>query len=88
MSMTEPKQQTLDAVYEHGTFRLLDTNEVSLPEGQRVRLLVEPVEVVDSPKSSLELLMHLYDGLSEEEIDEIEKVILDRQSFFAGRPRI
>ncbi|HET9492685.1 MAG TPA: antitoxin family protein [Chloroflexia bacterium] len=77
------KNKKLDAVYEHGVFRLLDADEVSLPEGQRVHLIIEPVE---TPRSSLELLIHLYDGLPEEDIDEIEEIILDRKNYFAGRP--
>jgi hypothetical protein len=46
-----------------------------LDEGQAVRLIVE---AITPQEESLELLFHMYDGLSEEEIDEIEKIILDR----------
>lgn len=74
--------QTMDAIYEHGVFRVIDSEAVKLPEGQRVRLIAEPV---DKPESVLELLGQVYDGLSEEEISEIEKIILDRSNLFGKR---
>lgn len=74
--------QPIDAVYEHGTFRVLDTGTVNIPEGQRVRLIAEPV---DKPESVLDLLGQVYDGLSEEEIEDIEEIILDRSNFFGDR---
>jgi hypothetical protein len=52
--------------------------ETPLREGQLVRLTVETV-------SLLEPLTNFYEGLSEEEIDEIEKIILDRSNFFPER---
>lgn len=74
--------QPIDAIYEHGTFRILNTDTVKMPEGQHVRLIAEPV---DKPENVLELLGRVYDGLSEEEIEEIEKIILDRSNFFGDR---
>lgn len=35
--------------------------------------------------SSLELAAQVYEGLSEEEINEIEKIILDRSNWFPER---
>ncbi len=75
----------MDAIYEHGVFRVLDSDAVKLPDGQRVRLTAEPV---DALQSGVDMLMHLYDGLTEEEIDEIEKAIFDRRDFFSGRPLV
>ena len=77
--------QPIDAIYEHGTFRVLDADTVKMPEGQRVRLTAEPV---DTPQSGVDMLIHLYDGLSDEEIDEIEKIIFDKRDFFSGRPLV
>lgn len=54
-------------------------------EGQRVKLVIEPL---DSSEDILELASNVYKGLSEEQIDEIEHLILSRDSFFNGRPSI
>lgn len=67
--------QNIEAVYEGGAFRPLQPEKVIAHEGERVKLVIESKPL---PKV-LELAMHMYDGLSEEEIDEIEKVILDRR---------
>jgi predicted DNA-binding antitoxin AbrB/MazE fold protein len=85
MALAKHKQQTVDAIYEHGTLRLLHTDDLHLEEGQRVRVIVEPS---DDAKAidSLELLGSMYDGLSTEEINEIEGIILDRGNFFGDRP--
>jgi predicted DNA-binding antitoxin AbrB/MazE fold protein len=76
--------QTIDAIYEHGVFRVLDGDEVNLPEGQQVRLIVEPIS---SPESGVDMLMHLYDGLSDEQIEEIDGIIRNRRDLFSGRSR-
>lgn len=77
--------QKIDAVFERGAFRLLSPANVSLPEGRRVRLTVE---ACDSPEDILSLATQVYEGLSESEIDEIEKIALDRKNFFGGRTPI
>lgn len=79
-------KQTLDAIYEHGVFRVLEPEAVQVAEGQRVRLLVNPHNESE-PTDSLELLGHMYDGLPDEKIDEIERLIHDRSSFFGDRPQ-
>ncbi len=69
-------QQTIEAVYENGGFRLIDPADLRMLEGQKVRLIVEPpAESVTNP---LELAAQVYQGLSESEIDEIERIALDR----------
>jgi predicted DNA-binding antitoxin AbrB/MazE fold protein len=86
MSATEQDTQThtIDAVYEHGVFRVLDSAEVEIPEGQRVRLTVQRLES-ENQQDSLELLRSVYAGLSEEEINEIEEIILDRGNWSRNR---
>ena len=83
MSTTKSAKQTLDAVYEHGVFRLLDPQEIKIPEGQRVRVSFEvsPVQE-DDP---LEMLDNFYEGMSEEDIAEIEKIMLDRSNWRSPR---
>jgi len=72
--------KVVEAVYEKGIFRVKSPEDLSLPEGQEVILTVETPE-----EDSLSLLTGVYDGLSEQEIEEIEGVLLDRSPFFKDR---
>jgi predicted DNA-binding antitoxin AbrB/MazE fold protein len=73
-------QQALDAVYEKGVFRVLGPLEMVIPEGQHVRLVVE----ADTPADTvLALAAQVYEGLTQREIDDIERIALDRQEFFS-----
>lgn len=73
-------EQTLEVIYEDGVFRPVTPPDTSIAEGQRLW-----VRVADKPESVLDLLGQVYDGLPEEEIQEIEKVMLDRSHFFSVR---
>jgi predicted DNA-binding antitoxin AbrB/MazE fold protein len=75
-------EHMLEAVFENGTFRLLEPSAVTLVDGQHVRLTVETGETSDD---ALALAERVYDGLSEEEIDEVERISLDRRKFFGNR---
>ncbi len=77
-----PIIETLKAVFEEGKFRLLEPSEIQLAEGQRVRITVE-TDV--TPDDVLALAEQVYAGLSEEEIDAIERIALDRGTFFGDR---
>ena len=81
-SKKKEESQTIIAVFENGVFRLSSQLEVPLEEGQRVRLTVEKLL---SPDEMIELAAQVYDGFSEEEIAEIEKIMLDRSNFFPER---
>jgi predicted DNA-binding antitoxin AbrB/MazE fold protein len=70
----------IDAVYEKGAFRPLAGDEVRLAEGQRVRLIVEAS--LSEDEDPLGLAAKVYEGLSDQEIAEIEKIALDRSHFF------
>ena len=73
-------EQVVEAVFENGSFKVVDSSTLHLSEGQKVKLTVEePLLPKDDP---VELLTKMYEGLSEQEIDEIEKIILDRRDFF------
>ena len=70
--------QDLDAVYHDGVFEPLTAP--TLPEGPRVHLRVESaVEGEDS----LFLASQVYEGLTAEQIAEIEAIALDRSRFMA-----
>jgi predicted DNA-binding antitoxin AbrB/MazE fold protein len=71
--------QTIGAVYERGVFRPLEP--VELPEGERVELAISPAGGYLTPAEMEALAGRVYEGLSEEEIDEIEAMALDRGRF-------
>ena len=75
--------QTVDAVFQDGGFKPLDNGSLPFSEGQRVKLTVEiPFETEDN---LVELAGHVYKGLSEKDIGEIERLALDRGNFFHDR---
>jgi predicted DNA-binding antitoxin AbrB/MazE fold protein len=76
--------ETIEAVYEHGGFRLVAPVGLKLSEGQRVRLVVEPIE---QPDEILALAAQVYEGLSANEIDSVEEHSRRREHFFCQRTR-
>ncbi len=76
-------KQPIDAIYEKGAFRPLASEDLRLAEGQRVRLIVEPSLSEDGDPISL--AAKVYEGLSDQEIDEIERIAFDRSHFFSDR---
>jgi predicted DNA-binding antitoxin AbrB/MazE fold protein len=73
---------TLEAVFEHGSFRLMHPSSVPLREGQRVRLIIQ---VDESPDDILALAAQVYAGLSPEEVAEVEQIALQRRDYFSER---
>jgi hypothetical protein len=71
--------ETLEAIFEHGTFRLVRQPNLPLRDGQRVRFVVETEE---SPEAILALAASVYDGLSPQDITEVEHIALQRRDFF------
>ena len=71
--------ETVEAVYEHGGFRPITPVGMNLAEGQKVRLVVEPIE---KPDDILALAARVYEGLSEGQIDSIEQHSRRRENFF------
>ena len=76
------KTETIEAVYEHGSFRLVAPTDVELTEGQKVRLVVQPIE---EPGDVLALAARVYEGLTDEQIDAIEQHTARREDFFGKR---
>lgn len=74
----------VDAIYESGAFRPIDAASIELPEGARVRLAVQPSPI--STDEFLELAASVYEGLSEQDIKEIEEIATDRSIFFSKPP--
>ena len=76
--------QTLEAVFEDGSFKPVDNGSLPFSEGQRVKLTVEvPTETQDD---LLRLAAQVYEGLSDKDIDEIERIAFDRGNFFHDKP--
>lgn len=70
--------QTCEAIYENGVFRPVRDLPTSIVEGQRVRLVVETDEATDV----LRLAAQVYDGLSDEQVREVESIALNRRDLF------
>jgi predicted DNA-binding antitoxin AbrB/MazE fold protein len=71
--------ETVEAVYEQGAFRLVAPVDLKLAEGQKVRLVVEPIE---KPDDILALAARVYEELTDEQINSIEEHSRRRADFF------
>jgi predicted DNA-binding antitoxin AbrB/MazE fold protein len=71
----------MDAVYENGVFRPLQSEVLAIAEGKRVRITVDD----EGEPQALRLAVSVYDGLSDHDIREIEGIALDRGTFFGPR---
>ena len=75
---------TIEATYEQGTFK--PTKPVALAEGQRVCLSVEPMAMTrEQAEAQLAEWHKVYEGLSAEDIAEVEDIALDRSNFCRNR---
>jgi predicted DNA-binding antitoxin AbrB/MazE fold protein len=68
--------QTLEAVFKDGSFKPVDNGSLPFFDGQRVRLTVETTP--ETQEDLIELAGQVYEGLSEQEIVEIEHLAFDR----------
>ena len=75
-------KQAVNAVYENGVFKPLKSPGLS--NGQLVRLEIETA-LETSSDDLLELAAKVYEGLSDQQITEVEKIALDRRDFFGDR---
>lgn len=78
------KPETIEAIYEDGGFRPVAPADLKLAEGQKVRLVVEPIA---EPDHLLALAAQVYEGLTADEIESVERharrrVGLGRQSHY------
>ena len=76
-------QQTVPAVFEDGVLRPL--KPLDLEDHQRVEVTV--TSVPSPPRSPEEILAAwhcIYEGLSPEEVAEVERIALDRSHFSSG----
>jgi len=75
--------QTIEAIYQNGMFKPLKPLSEEIEEGEKVKLVVETENEEVNP--IVKLAENFYEGLSEEDIDEIERIALDRSNFFGDR---
>lgn len=71
------------AIYENGVFKPVTAPEI--PQGQQVRLEIEPL-TEPSAEDILKLAAQVYQGLSEQDIDEIEAIARHRSPHFFISP--
>jgi len=74
-------KSTVEAVFEDGVFKPVERPAIS--EGEHVQLTIETSERA-AGEDPLELAARVYEGLRLEEIDEIERIALDRSQFFTS----
>ncbi len=75
--------QTITAIYQNGIFKPLKPVSDEISEGEEVVLSVKSKQ--ESVNEIMKLAENFYEGLSEEDINEIEKIALDRSNFFGDR---
>jgi predicted DNA-binding antitoxin AbrB/MazE fold protein len=66
--------QIVEAIYERGSFKLLGEPVEPLVEGQRVKLIIEPA--IEPSEELLDLAAQVYEGLSDDAVDAVEKIAL------------
>jgi predicted DNA-binding antitoxin AbrB/MazE fold protein len=73
-------QQTVPAIFEDGVLKPL--RPLNLAEHQTVEVTVTPAGPSQrSPEQTLAAWRAVFDGLSSEDVDEVERVALDRRHF-------
>ncbi len=75
--------QTIKAIYQNGMFKPLNPVSEEIAEGETVELTIKAKRL--SPDETLKLAGQVYEGLSDGDIAEIERIALDRSNFFGDR---
>ena len=74
--------QVYEAVFQNGVFRPVRPVSKAIAEGQHVRLIVK----VEERQNVLDLAAGIYEGLLDDEVNEVEQIALDRRNFFGSTP--
>ena len=75
--------QTIEAIYQNGIFKPLNPISEEIAEGETVEIIIKEKRL--SPDEMLKLAGQVYEDLSDEDIEEIERIALDRSNFFGDR---
>ncbi|MGD9632741.1 MAG: antitoxin AF2212-like protein [Pirellulales bacterium] len=70
----------IDAVYENGAFRPVQPLPVAISDGQQVRLRIEATKAA----TILEMACSVYDGLTADDVADVERIGFDRTHFFTA----
>jgi predicted DNA-binding antitoxin AbrB/MazE fold protein len=76
-------KEEIQAVFENGMFRPL--RPPCVREGEAVTLVVRSIDDAE-PDSLLATARAVYEGLSEQEVTEVETLALERKTFFGEQP--
>ena len=80
--------QIIEAIYQNGVFRPLAPISANIHDGEKVMIEVSEKEFVVSDENPImKLAENFYEGLSAEDVAEIERVTLDRSNFFGEREK-
>lgn len=66
-----------EVTFQNGAFRPMRPVLAAIAEGQRVRLAVE----IEEKQDVLDLAAGVYKGLSNDEINDVERIAFDRRNF-------
>lgn len=77
--------ETAEAIYRNGSFVLVKPLNIPVEDGKKVKLIIESDDEQSAQNPIMKLAENFYEGLSDDEIEEIEKIILDRSNFFGGK---
>jgi predicted DNA-binding antitoxin AbrB/MazE fold protein len=77
--------QIIEAIYQNGMFKPLNPISEEITEGEKVKLVVETEKENEEVNPIMKLAENFYEGLSEEDVAEIERIALDRSNFFGDR---
>jgi len=69
--------KTVEAIFEDGVLKPI--SPLNIPEHKRVAIFIK--DEIEKPFDVLSLASMVYNGLSPEDIEEIEKLALDRSRF-------
>ncbi|MBI4686295.1 MAG: antitoxin family protein [Nitrospirae bacterium] len=69
--------KTVEAIFEEGVFKPI--SRVDISEHKKVTLIIE--DKSEEPSDILSLASMVYNGLSSEDIDAVEKIAFDRSRF-------
>ena len=75
--------QTIEAIYQNGIFKPLNPISDEIEDGEMVEIIIKDKRL--SPDEMLKLAGQVYEGLSDKDIKEIERIALDRSNFFGDR---
>lgn len=75
--------QKIEAIYQNGIFKPITPVSDEISEGEEVIIDIKSKE--ESANEIMKLAENFYEGISDEDIEEMEKVMLDRSNFFGGR---